>query len=167
MSNNNLYKKFDEFIENNAERISMELGLPKECSETINYVVEIDREPKISLEELLAYLMYLQQNHGDVCPICDGHGLLYDINDRDEVEGYKLARRKLTCYGCGGSGALKDHVNSDVFLFNLNSWVRTYRAKKEKENFLQAVKDQLANLKETSGDEFSELISFVEERLKE
>jgi len=42
------------------------------------------------------------------CPECSGNGKLYDPEDHDDREGYKLAHRKITCTRCSGTGCVSE-----------------------------------------------------------
>jgi hypothetical protein len=64
--------------------------------------------PKLRYKSYTDYIIKDHYRKNGLCPECVGYGLMYDDADRDCIEGYKLASRKITCTKCGGTGKLTE-----------------------------------------------------------
>lgn len=64
------------------------------------------RRPFKNVGEAKFYIGRFREKRSDEwpCPFCNTHGAHYHPDDNDPIEGYKLARRRVKCTDCGGSG---------------------------------------------------------------
>ena len=128
------------------------------------------KNPAVSMyalteEDFAKYVEHISKEWGDRCPACEGFGRLYDPKDRDVIEGFKLASRKLVCAACAGSGTLEKYLESEVCLADAVKWVEGQKRNMDMAEFKSAVRHQLKRLKKDFGADFKELVEFVESRL--
>lgn len=64
----------------------------------------IGKRPSLHYRNLTAY-----KKDNSSCKWCSGQGVAYRFEDRDVIEGYKLAEKK-QCLNCSGRGYLADEV---------------------------------------------------------
>ena len=128
------------------------------------------KNPAVSMyalteEDFTKYVEHISKEWGDRCPVCEGFGRLYASEDRDVIEGFKLANRRLVCGGCGGSGKLEDYFKSEVCLVDATKWAEAQKRNRDATEFRNRVKSQLNKLKKGYDNDFKELVEFVESRL--
>ena len=128
------------------------------------------KNPAVSMyalteEDFTKYVKHISKKWGDKCPVCEGFGRLYASEDRDVIEGFKLASRKRVCAACAGSGTLEKYLESEVCLVDATKWIETQKRSRNATEFRNKVKSQLDKLKKYSDNDFKELIEFVESRL--
>lgn len=89
---------------------------------TADSITEL-REDLIGKKPILRYRsLFSYKKDNSVCKWCSGEGVAYRFEDRDVIEGYKLADKK-QCLKCKGRG----HLTEEVIVTNYQDYLATVK----------------------------------------